>query len=30
MRDLNLGRDPDESIAEAVAQTGEQISDMNR
>jgi nitrate reductase beta subunit len=30
MRDINLGRDPDESIAEAVGLTGEQIYDMYR
>ena len=30
MRDINLGRDPDESIAEAVGMTGEEIYDMFR
>ncbi len=30
MRDLNLGRDADESIAAAVGMTGEQIRDMYR
>ena len=30
MRDINLGRDPDESIAAAVGMTGEQMYDMYR
>jgi nitrate reductase beta subunit len=30
MRDINLGRDPDESIATAVGMTGEQVYDMYR
>jgi nitrate reductase beta subunit len=30
MRDINLGRDPDESIPEAVGMTGESIYDMFR
>ena len=30
MRDINLGRDPDESIAAAVGMTGEQMYDMFR
>jgi nitrate reductase beta subunit len=30
MRDINLGRDPDDSIPEAVGMTGEQIYDMFR
>jgi nitrate reductase beta subunit len=30
MRDINMGRDPDESIATAVGMTGEQIYDMYR
>ena len=30
MRDINLGGEPDESIAEAVGMTGEQIYDMYR
>lgn len=30
MRDINLGRDPDESIAEAVGLTGEQVYEMYR
>jgi nitrate reductase beta subunit len=30
LRDINLGRDPDESIAGAVGMTGEQIYDMYR
>jgi nitrate reductase beta subunit len=30
MRDINMGRDPDESIAQAVGLTGEQIYDMYR
>jgi nitrate reductase beta subunit len=30
MRDINMGRDPDESIAQAVGMTGEQIYDMYR
>jgi nitrate reductase beta subunit len=30
MRDINMGRDPDESIAAAVGMTGEQMYDMYR
>jgi nitrate reductase beta subunit len=30
MRDINMGRDPDEDIAEAVGMTGEQMYDMYR
>ena len=30
MRDINMGRDPDESIATAVGMTGEQMYDMYR
>src|SRR5205085_4858790 len=30
MRDINMGRDPNESIAESVGMTGEQIYDMYR
>jgi nitrate reductase beta subunit len=30
MRDINMGRDPDESIAQAVGMTGEQVYDMYR
>jgi len=30
MRDLNLGRPPDESIAAAVGMTGQQVRDMHR
>jgi nitrate reductase beta subunit len=30
LRDINMGRDPQESIAEAVGMTGEQIYDMYR
>ncbi len=30
MRDLNMGRDPDESIAAAVGMTGERVYDMYR
>jgi nitrate reductase beta subunit len=30
MRDINMGRDPNESIAEAVGMTGEQMYDMYR
>ncbi|HLR95828.1 MAG TPA: nitrate reductase subunit beta [Jiangellaceae bacterium] len=30
MRDINMGRDPDESIAQAVGMTGEDVYDMYR
>jgi nitrate reductase beta subunit len=30
MRDINLGRDPDDSIAEAIGMTGEEMYDMFR